>query len=205
MSTTSAPLGPVVLGALAVLSFGVFCASASQVSALEYESEAAPARALELHLAPSAGRDQAVRVVSSGKWAVDLDSTASRSFSESDIRDTGLSANHQATWLLGAQVKLSGHNLFFADDKLSLSVGVPLQTSAGRVRMLNGIFVRGKRDMRVRDLVLSMINNNLWSLAASHKLPTGYKPLRIGYGLYAQFRGDEFKNVGLGLSSRLRF
>lgn len=203
MITTAGSLGLarewVVLGALASLGFSVLCMAALPASALEYE----PASALVDVEADAPARASLYGIAD--KWSLKIDRTASYRFGESDIRDTGLTTNHQATWLLGARVKLSGHSLFLVDDKLSLSVGVPLQTTSGRVTVLNNIFVRSKQDMRLRDMVLSLVNQNLWSLAASHKLPLAYKPLNFGYGVYAQFRGSELRHVGLGFSSRLRF
>lgn len=206
MIATSGPVGLarewVVLAALIALSFGVLCMAALPASALEYEP------APELVDVEAAAPARASLYGTAEKWSAGLERTASYRFGrfgESDIRDTGLTTNHQATWLLGARVKLSGHDLFLADDKLSLSVGVPLQTTSGRVTVLNNIFVRSKRDMRVRDLVLSLVNQNLWSVAASHKVPLAYKPLNFGYGVYAQFRGSELRHIGLGFSGRLKF
>ncbi len=207
MTTTAPSQGRTLVRALAFLSFAVLGVGTSPAgalgpaSALEYEAVAsqvkAPARA-------SLNRSSGL-YGSSDKWTIDLERTASYSFSETDAQENDLMYDPRATWLLGARVKISGNNLFFADDKLSLSVGVPLQTTSGRVTVLNNIFVRRKRDMRVRDLVLSLVNENLWSVAAAHQLPLAYKPLHFGYGVYAQFRGSELRHLGLGFSSRLKF
>lgn len=210
MRGLSGSFGQGVFGALISLCLGFMCASPAPAFAIEYAADQTPlaepfSDTLESRFFPSNGVDAAIPLEATGKWNVGFDRYAPRSFAETDSRETQLVLNRGETWLMGARAQISGNDLFFVDDKLSLSVGVPLQTTAGRVGVLNNIFVQRKRDMRIRDLVLSLVNEKLWSVAAAHKLPIAYKPLNFGYGIYAQFRGSELRHVGLGFSGRLRF
>ena len=203
-------VGRGALTALVCLSFGVVCSGAPPVAALEYAAANTTlldpaADIFENRPVRSTGLHGTVPMAPSGKWTLGFDGYTAQTFAEIDSRESQLKAYTPVSPLTGARVQVSGHDLFFVDDKLSLSIGVPLQATTGRVNVLNNVFVRRKRDMRVRDLVLSLLNEEMWSVAAAHQLPLAYRPLNFGYGVYAQFRGAEFQHVGLGFSSRLRF
>lgn len=219
MSSLPVSKGRGVLGALICLSFGLLCASAAPVSAIEFETlqtpifeqnpgfgqDGATEGALEARFVPSIDRNETIPLDPDGKWNIGFDNYAAPSFAQTDIRETQIVLDNRTSWLTGARAQISGHSLFLIDDKLSLSLGVPLQVTAGRVPILNNVFVQNKRHMRVKDLVLSLVNEKMWSVAAAHKLPIAYKPLKFGYGVYAQFRGSELRHVGLGFSGRLSF
>lgn len=209
MNSLPVSIGRGVLGALMCLSFAVLCAP-PPASALEH---AAPGVAifdpstgsLESQWKPPLGLAAAAALGSPGKWDTGFEPYTAPRFAEVDLRDMPTVLDGPATWLMGARAGGKGHRLFLVDDKLALSLGVPLKITAGRVPILNNMFVQRKRDMRVKDLVLSLVNEKQWSVAAAHKLPIVYKPLQLGYGVYAQFQGSELRHVGLGFSGRLRF
>ena len=56
------------------------------------------------------------------------------------------------------------------DGALSLSFGGPLQSQGRDAALLNSIIVEREQGARAEDLIQSLVNEQLWSVAAAHKL-----------------------------------
>ena len=187
------------LGALLLLSVGGVCTPASAFGA-----DLTPSANLsKIQYDPSTGSTESATLRT--RTTV-LDGYAPLSAVETDFLEEASESELATSSLRRAQGALSELGLLMEDDgALSLSFGGPLQSQGRDAALLNSIIVEREQGARAEDLIQSLVNEQLWSVAAAHKLQQDHQPLHFGYGIYAQFRGSELQHIGIGISGRLRF